>query len=102
MTETIPGEDWERFTAQQRQQFQNGASMETPHTPNFPYRLAVEIQEHVIRMARDEEFHPGREDRDQWAKEYTLNLIDQNAVSPEYVAWQGLQVWRATYGARML
>lgn len=100
----LPGEEWNRFTntpelpldptAQQRQQFQNGANMDSVYTPSFPFRLAIEIEEHVSRRASVEEYYVGQAERDDWAREYVLHLIDQNAVDPEYIAWQGLQVWR--------
>lgn len=76
----------------------NGANMDTPHTPHLPYRIASEINEHVIRQAEMNDYMLGRAERDDIATDYVYHLLDQNAVSPETVAFDALHLWRRIYG----
>jgi hypothetical protein len=75
----------------------NNANMDTNYTPNFPYRLAHEINEHVTREVSQNDYFVGRAERDDIALDYVHHLIDQNAVEPSYIAFEGLFIWRRIF-----
>lgn len=96
--EQIPGEDWEKFMSYMRGDHdRNGANMDAP-TPNLPYRLAREMQEFIVKQAETSDYVLGRAERYDLAHEYALHLIDQNAVEPSSIAFDGLIIWNKIFG----
>ena len=92
-------EEWDLFMEYQRGEHDpNSANMDTPYTPNLPYRIAMEMQEHIQQMAATSDYTLGRAEREDIAHDYALHLIDQNAVEPHSVAFDGLIQWRRMYG----
>lgn len=76
----------------------NGASMGTPYTPNFPYRIAQEINEYVTREASLEDHHISREERHEHAERYLDFLRTQNAFADETIALNALRIWQLQHG----
>ena len=87
-----------RSVSQQRQQFQNRANLDTPNTPNLPYRLAVEIQEHIVREASTSDYTLGQAERHDMATDYAYELFNQNAFDPADIAFEALHHWQRIYG----
>lgn len=99
--EKLPNEDWDKFLPYLKGDHDpNPANMDAP-TPNFPYRLAQEINEFVIRQAQMDDHDISLTERDLLARQYMFHLIDQNAVEPAHIAFQALQIWRTQHGRDM-
>lgn len=78
----------------------NEANMDTENTPNLPYRIAVEMQAHIVRQAETSDYFVGRAEREDMAHDYAMHLIDTNAVDPTSVAFEGLMAWRRIYNGQ--
>ena len=75
----------------------NGADMDPSHTPNLPYRLAMEIQEHIVKYAETSDFTVGRAEREDLAEQYYIDNLE-GQVEPARLAFEGLYRWRQIYG----
>lgn len=76
----------------------NNANMDSLYTPNFPYRIASEIQQFVVRQAEMSDHDISLTERHEIASAYTLHLIDQNAFTDDMVAFDALRLWQLQYG----
>ena len=90
-------DDREGFDYNGNYHMRNGASMDTPNTPNLPYKLAVEIQQHVIREAEMNDYFIGQAERGDMATDYvTEHFIGQ--IEPPSLAYDALSIWFSIYG----
>lgn len=64
---------------------------------NMPYFLALEIQQHVIRLASTEEYTVGQTWRNDSAEDYVNEVLSQQ-VNPPALAFDALVYWRRMYG----
>lgn len=97
MSEKLPGVNWEQFEPYLRGDHDpNGASMDAP-TINLPYRIAADIQNHVIREVERSGYIQDRAAREDIAW-YFVNETLRHEYEPEDIAWQGLHHWQRIYG----
>jgi hypothetical protein len=64
---------------------------------NMPYRLAMQIQEHVVQEASMTDYTLGIAEREDIAFYYVSEHLSR-WVDPESLAWDGLQHWYRIYG----
>ena len=75
----------------------NGAEMDSRFSPETSYRLAIEIQAHIVREASMSDYMIGQAERGDMATDYvTEHLVGQ--VEPPSLAYDALTIWFNTYG----
>lgn len=117
----IPGEDWDRFYPDGAREYQpaphiepdfrvgfdadgnwhtnpNGAHMDTPHSPNFPYRKAVDMQDMILGRIATEEFYVGTAERRDMAGEIADDWFRREILEPPDLAYEALKMWMRIYG----
>lgn len=76
----------------------NDAGMHTMHTPNFPYRLAAQIQESIVMQAEQNDYMVGRAERHDMAFDIAYDWFNNRTVEPPELALEALHYWQRIYG----
>jgi len=76
----------------------NGAEMDNPNLrPDVPYRLAAEIQAHIVREASMYDYTLGQAERGDMAIDYTQEVL-VGRVEPPSLAYDAMTLWFNIYG----
>lgn len=97
-TPKLPGLNWETFIEYQRGDHDpNGANLDTPHTPNFPYRLAYQIQESIVHQVEQNDYYVGQAERDDMATDLCNEWYNRGEFEPPEIAFDALMYWRRMF-----